>query len=199
MNKYFSRQKESNSLLTHRSYLTGVLIILGQSLLVTFALSGSVSLAGQAEEDKQQQVKIAIVFKISQFVEWPEMTLSNEQFNICVAGKEQSFLSFQALESRTLNNKPIKITYLKDIPRSEPNCQILYLPASSISINSYKKWLNTKALTISDIIGFSEQHGIIELALENERLAIKINLTNARQHDINILSPLLQLSTIVSQ
>ena len=52
-------------------------------------------------------------------------------------------------------------------------------------------------LTISDLNGFSEGGGTVELAKEGSKIRLEINLSAARQHRIKISSQLLKLALIV--
>ena len=54
-------------------------------------------------------------------------------------------------------------------------------------------------LTVSDIPRFANYGGMVELAKDQSRLRLKINLERVKQADITIAAPVLSLATLVTE
>ncbi len=196
---FFLTRFNKSRLLAHFFYrvrIHNIVVKTGSLLLACFISMGNHL---SAAPDEEQLIKTALVYKISKFVEWPESVLSSGQFNICVIGDNLVFSSFKILENRAIGTVPIKVVDLNKSDDLKLSCQILYLSASSVDEQIIKARQEERILTISDLEGFSEQLGIIELSIKDQRVAIKINLPNAQSSGVEILSPLLQLSTVVTK
>jgi hypothetical protein len=78
-------------------------------------------------------------------------------------------------------------------------CQMLYIAQSDSSsyVKSVDNMSQPALLTVSEIPGFIEKGGIIELFREDNRTRFKINLGKARQLGLEISSRLLSLAAVV--
>ncbi len=167
---------------------TGGIIFCG--LLLTSAPAAS-----YADKKDELIVKIALVYKISKFVEWSESDLEQPFFNICVLGDDDVLKGFDILKKRKIKDRAIRIIYFDETHVDAEECRIVYVSAEKAAAS----FPDERILTISDSKNFSHNYGMIEFALKDERMEIKINLKNAKQRGIKILAPLLQVSTIVSK
>ena len=148
----------------------------------------------------EYQVKGAMIYKILSYVEWPADLFSSENspLTICVLGSGPMESAIPLLNGQQQKGRPLmarKITYHEEAKK----CNVMLinsserpqLPALLDKIHPLP------LLTISDLNGFSESGGIIELGKEGNRIRLEINLAAARQNRIKISSQLLKLARIV--
>ncbi len=148
----------------------------------------------------EYQVKAAMIYKILSYVEWPSEILlaENSPLNICVVGSGAMDNVVPALNGQRQKGHPLiarKITIADDAKK----CQVLVINTSErLQLPAIiEKTQQLPLLTISDLNGFSEGGGTVELAKEGSKIRLEINLSAARQHRIKISSQLLKLALIV--
>lgn len=167
--------------------LQGVLFLLSMML-------GGASYAGQMEE---QLIKMALVYKIGKFVEWPAEHKGADRFTICAVGDKQRVAVFKSLENKRMGGLPITISLSADANKSFDHCHILYIDGQLESALSYQQLIGKAILTISDAGGFAERQGIVGLSRQQSKIKIYINLKNGKKQRLIIHAPLLQLSTVI--
>ena len=152
------------------------------------------------------QLKAAFVFRILQFVKWPDEPESDHanKSPIRLCFWHQNSLSEAALKnikSVTVRRRPLHI--IRDVNSYDmTSCHVLYIPARSWQtfddLNSVLRKLDRQAtLTIGDKRNFAEYGGMINLLRRQDRLAIKVNFQEVRNAKLQIGSPLLELAKIV--
>lgn len=145
-------------------------------------------------------LKAALIYKLSQFVTWPQQSV--QSFAICSDADKAVITALKKLEQRTISGLPIRVEPLKSKGGiSLKECQIIYLTKSDPdNVSSVLMQVSHNAvLTISDIKNFSKFGGMIEISSKQQRLHFLINLKAAREASLKIASPLLEISTIVSK
>ena len=148
----------------------------------------------------EYQVKVAMIYNILSYVDWPAELFSTENppLTICVYGNGPLDRVVTTLNGRQQKGRLLtvrKISTGEDVNK----CQVLVINASEKAqiATLLGKIGSAAVLTISDLNGFAEVGGMIELSKERSRIRLEINLTAARQHRIKISSQLLKLARIV--
>jgi YfiR/HmsC-like len=148
----------------------------------------------------EYQIKAAMIYNILSYVEWPvELLLAeNSPLTICIAGSGAMDSVIPALNGQHQKGHPLiarEITTADDAKK----CQVLIINTSErLQLPAiFEKTQQLSLLTISDLNGFSEAGGIVELAKDGTKIRLEINLSAARQHRIKISSQLLKLARIV--
>lgn len=156
----------------------------------------------QSDNTVEYPVKLAFLYNITKFVEWPADAFHdpNSPLVICVVGTDPFRAELeQELRRRSAGGRPI------DLKRVRPSddlrdCQIAFVPAAeekkAVSIAASLKGSST--LTVSETEGFAERGGMINLTVENNNLHFEINLAAARQNRLTISSKVLALARIVN-
>lgn len=160
-------------------------------LLTVFA---NVAHAGQMEE---QLIKMALVYKIAKFVEWPQERKSSGDFMICAVGNKQRVAVFKNLGNKKMAGMPISIRLSSGVDQSFDSCHILFIDALAESAFPFRKIAGKGVLTISDSEHFVEKNGMIGLNRQESKIRIHINLKNSKKERLVIHAPLLQLSTVI--
>lgn len=145
----------------------------------------------------EDKLKVAIVGKIAKFVQWNKPATKN--FSITVLNTKNQFFK-TLLEGKRVNSKPIKVIYINNINNLKDS-DILYISQnSSQNLQSiFKAIKNKNILTISDIRGFAQRGGMIQLYTKNQKLKLRINVSNVKAQNLKIKSSLLRISTLVKE
>lgn len=170
-------------------------IPLGLFLLTFCTLSRA-----EVQTDLEYQLKAALIYKLSKFVNWPEHALREETDSmvICIYGEDPFGKALDKVAERRIHGRPI--TVRRAIEATEaPACHIIYLNPDSRR-DSLQLLENLKLhpiLTISDSPFFANNGGMIEITRKDRTLAFSINAGVARRAGLKLASPLLELATIV--
>jgi hypothetical protein len=150
--------------------------------------------------DEMHLFKAAYIYNFGKLVTWPQGTWQSQDspFTLCTLGQDDVIDALKKLSGRKIKGHPVSIrSFNNNLPSGL--CQMLYIVNSSAK--SYLEALDNVSdpavLTVSEIPGFIEKGGIIELYREDKRTRFKINLGNAHQLGLEISSRLLALATVV--
>lgn len=171
-------------------------------LALVLGLNAMPVAVAQEGGEEARLLKVAFVYNFAQFTRWPEGTLSGEdlRLKLCTVGQDAL-----AAELQRLNDKVIKGYALSVQPvtasQISGRCQLLYVAASEteryggiVADNQ-----GMALLTVSELPGFAQAGGIIELYREEERIRFIINLSAARKAGLEISSRLLRLATVIGE
>ena len=158
-------------------------------------LSGSIA-ASNAEYD----VKAALLFKLSRFISWPESDASALPMTICIYGKNPFGKALNSLQKKASKKYSMEIRHFSNVDQGLDSCHILFI--SQAAARQVKSVLlavsHSPVLTVSDIRLFADSGGMVEFSTKEKRISFRINLQAAKNSDIKLASPLLELATIVS-
>jgi hypothetical protein len=169
------------------------LLVLALALLPLTPEAGA-----QQQQANAAQIKATFLYHFSSFVEWPpgSFTDRNAPLVIGVLGPDPfgAFLD-ELVENEKANGHPITVqrfNNVKDVGR----CHILFIntaqPAEAI-----KALGNRSILSVGDSDNFIRSGGIVRFMLEKGKIRLEINMTAARQANLNISSKLLRLAKTV--
>ena len=149
----------------------------------------------------EYQVKAALLYNFSKFVDWPETSFQNAAAPIIIGilGNDPfgNHLD-RTIKNKTVNGRSLTIHRFKKLDDLTP-CHILFISPSekkhlSEVLDKLKTW---HVLTVSDMKNFSRSGGMINLITEVNRIRFEINIDAADQGGLKISSQLLKLSKIV--
>lgn len=160
--------------------------------VISFLLLYS-SLYGYESEEKLQAV---IIGKIAKFITWEDET--NELFTITILRNQFGSIFNELYENKTIKGKKVVINYITDI-EDVKHTNILYIGdvTSQELENIFTKIENKNILTISNLRGFAEKNGIVQVYFISQKPKLKINLNSAKAQNIKIKSSLLQIAEII--
>lgn len=138
-------------------------------------------------------LKSALVYNFVKFTQWPENSI-NTRIEICyfndlykpgltlVAGKK---IASYSISIRQIDN-------INDVD----TCQLVYIDKSKRDILNrlFLKVQGKPILTVSDIVGFYDEGGMIEITLSDNRLRFLINLDSVNKSNIVLSSQMLKLA-----
>ena len=119
--------------------------------------------------------------------------------DVCIVGDNPfSPELLQALETKTVKKRPIRISILESLS-AQPGCQILFISRSMKDElpDVFQVMGKQPMLLISDIKNFATLGGMIELKRRSNKIEIIINLTVTQSAGLRLKANLLSLARIV--
>lgn len=154
--------------------------------------------AGDADSD-EQLLKTAYVYNFIAFARWPEIGMGGGDgaFLLCTTGPDSQIQSLQSLNDETVGGRPIRVQ-IRDDQRID-DCNALYIGASAYAGMGVllEQASHHPILTISEIRGFADAGGMIQMYRAGSRIRFRINTAEAARADLRFSSRLLDLADIV--
>lgn len=152
-------------------------------------------------EPTEQEVKAALIFNITRFVEWPAGAFSSPGAPLVVAimgNDEVSLVLEPALMQKSVNGHPVEVRHVRTADEAR-KCHVLYVAHSEKKhADAILSALHgTSTLTVAAIEHFAERGGHINLVLEDQRVHVFVNATSAEDSRLKISAKLLSLAHIV--
>ena len=162
------------------------------------AFPRSVDAAAAPSED---QVEAVFVFNFSHFVEWPPQAFAapSDPFIIGILGSDRFGAHLdEVVRGEQINGHPLQVQRFHSLADIE-RCQILFIDRSeSGRISQILAALNGRStLTVSQADGAAEHGVMIQFAVEDSRVRLRINVESARAAGLTISSKLLRPAAIV--
>lgn len=144
----------------------------------------------------EYEVKAGFLYNFARFVEWP--TEQAEEFNLCILGIDPFGAVIDAIEKRDVRGRPVKVIRQR-VFQPDVQCHMAYISHSEQQALAQllADIAQQPILTISDIEGFAEQGGMIELAQYEKRIQFLINHSAARSAGLRVSAKLLELARAV--
>jgi hypothetical protein len=155
----------------------------------------------QSVDNAEYPLKLALLYKFAQFVEWPPDAFPNARspLVVCVVGEDP----FQAdlkeeLRTRSVGSHRVEVAMVKRASDLRA-CHVVFITAAE---KKYARAIVASAraadaLTVGETKGFAQDGGIIRFTIDANKLSFEINLDAARQSRLKISSKLLALAKIV--
>ncbi|OAI20290.1 hypothetical protein A1507_05115 [Methylomonas koyamae] len=154
----------------------------------------------QAEDNElEYKVKAAYLYNFTKFITWPAKT--SPTFNICIIGNDPFGHLLDPLETKTVQDKPIKLIRY-DSAKQARDCDIAYFDnpdqrpeqamAGVLTVGSLKA-----ALTVSSQPFFAESGGMIGFVLNDAKVKLHINLKALKKNGLSVSAKLIEVATLV--
>jgi len=145
--------------------------------------------------DADDSLKVSILEKATQFVSLKE---KGDSVTITVFNNAYGDLFERVFANKQINSKKVKIKYVNSIDKLD-DATILYI--SNVNAENLAEILrrveHKNILTVSDIRGFAEKGGIMQLYIVSQKAKLKINLDAANKEDIKIKASLLRIAEVI--
>lgn len=146
-----------------------------------------------ADDVSEYGMKAVLFYRLSQFVYWSPETRVPVPTVLCVVGKSPFGSAINQL------NQPGAGIDIRIAPADPGVCHLLFISRSEAG--QLDAWLarteSRRVVTVSDIPGFAQAGGMIELPLEGERVAIVINRRAALKKGFEFNAQLLRLARVI--
>ena len=154
------------------------------------------------QSSKEIQVKAVLLFRLTQFVQWPESRFETSESPIVIGilGKDPFGDSLRiAVRGETSQNRPITILPL-DRTEQAKSCHLVFISQSEASrVREITTALAGNAvLTVSDMENFVRGGGgMVRFYTEQNKVNLRINNETARAAGLVLDSRLLRMADIV--
>jgi YfiR/HmsC-like len=163
-----------------------------------WACAAILSMQAQQVKPSEYQVKAAYLYNFGRFIEWPAKVTEagGGSFPICVLGQDPFGPTLTAtLSGETINGKSVVARRIPG-PEEATDCRIVFISASES--DRLKQILASLAdasvLTVSDLPGFSQRGGMVQLTMEGNRVRFEVNLTSTARAGLTLSSELLKVA-----
>lgn len=149
----------------------------------------------------EYQVKAAFLYQFSKFVEWPPQAFRTSQYTICIGMVNGGPMAgaLQSIEGKETKGRRVVVKRF-NTPEELEFCHILYISSAMAGrlTEILDQLKGTSTLTVSDISGFAQRGGMINLITVDDKIQFEINVGAAERANLQISSHLLRLARIVS-
>ncbi len=161
--------------------------------------------SGRAQDSppSEHQIKAAFIFNFAKFVEWPREALPGPSLPMVIGilGDGSFGADFQqALANKVINDRPLLVKEFRQAA-DVTNCHILFISASVLNALGEKERREimenlgrSNVLTIGEAPGFTEDGGMINFVMENNKIRFQINEPAAKKAKLKVSSKLLSLA-----
>jgi len=162
-------------------------------------LNGSIVKA-ESPASPEYLIKAAFLYNFTKFVEWPQEAFKDDlsPINLCILGKDPFGEALNSIRDKRVRGRRLNIKHMNRIEEIS-ECHILFVSASEKEnlkpvLSSLK---NSAILTVSEMEMFTQQGGIINFIVVENKIHFEINPNVARRCGLKISSQLLKLAKIV--
>ncbi len=177
-------------------------LIIAITVIFIFCPGNLKHLHAQIEVTPEYEVKAVFLFNFAQFVKWPDSVFAknNSPLIIGILGKDPfgNYLD-QTVKGEKIKGHPLLVKRYQDENEIGP-CQILFInPPSEDQLKQILDLLKGRnILTVGDSPSFAQAGGIIRFLTVNDKIRFQINLTAAREAELNISSKLLRVAEVIN-
>lgn len=154
------------------------------------------SVVAVAEQPDSRSLIAALNYNFAKYADWPDED-KMQSIELCFF-TERFKQSFAALNGKAIFDKPVAVRQLKDIEQAQ-DCHLVYIDRSERNLlqRLFVFLRHKPILTVSDINGFSDDGGMIEIFRDNNRFRFKVNLSELQSSQLKISSQVLKLAVEV--
>lgn len=180
-----------------KTRFTGMLRIL-RCLTAAYLLCLGMPASADEARVSEYRVKTAFLYNFSRFVTWPAVAMhERSEFSLCVIGSDPFGEQLDKLAGKTVHSRTLVVNRLSSIAMLD-SCHLLYISEDAEPVKVLSVVRDQPVLTVSDVENFTEQGGIIQFKLVQNKVRFRINASAAASAGLNISSKLLSLALDVS-
>ncbi len=146
--------------------------------------------------ESEEKLQAMIIGKIVKFITWEDE--KSKTFTITILNNPFGTTFDELYQGKQIKDKDVVIKYITKIEQIGKT-DILYIAnVTSQELETIlQKVKNSNILTISDLRGFAEKKGIVQVYFASQKPKLKINLESAKEENMQIKSSLLQIADVV--
>ncbi len=193
----FARGRPPRSPKTSRAWPQSVAFL----LIVLLSSACAPSDWAQAEAPGEYQLKAAFLFNFAKFIDWPAASFATPQspFTVCILGTDPfGRVMDDAWQGKIVGDRSVVVERSKDVADTR-HCQMVFVsPSEKHRLQQILSSLRgTNALVVGETEGFAAAGGVIQFALEDDRVRFMINTDAADRAGLKVSSKLLSLARVV--
>ena len=178
---------------TRRGFCTAVLCAL--ALLTPAGSSRAASPSVNESSQLEYRVKAAFLYHLARFVEWPSER-ERGPIVIGVLGKDPfgSILD-STVQGKTVSGRRLTVRRLDAVSEAR-SCHLVFVSSDQRrNLGAVLDQLESSSvLTVSELESFIEEGGMINFAIDEDRVVLDINLDSARRAGLDISSQVLKVA-----
>jgi len=155
---------------------------------------------GEPAGGREYEIKAALLYNFAKFVEWPDEAVpeTSAPLTLCILGDDPFGPALESIDGKTIRSRRLVIKR-PVTARDVSACHILFISSSEEKhLAQILEVLRTSStLTIGEMQGFTQNGGIINLAVESNKVRFEINANAADRAGLKISSKLLSLASVV--
>lgn len=167
-------------------------------LLIMLLILATPNCADAVKQD-EYQVKAVFVLNFAKLTEWPAAPPGDsEPFTIAILGKPPSVTFMTTLKSALIRGAKTSVRHIESAAEAQGS-RLVYISASEghRAAALLKEFRQQGVLTVSDMEGFCEAGGMIQLVRIQNRIGFDVNLTAVRRARLTLSSQLLKLARVI--
>ena len=176
--------------LAGRGHLALLLAVLGLGILRGVAQTGT-----QHEYD----LKAGVLYRIIEYVEWPKEAMANNPgaLQIGLIGQIPFAGALELLNGKSIQGRELIVKQLPDL-QAATTCQVIFISASEKTriAEIVAQMKDRPVLTVSEVDGFAEQGGMVNLLAVKNHIEMEINREVTGRAKLSVSSQLLKLAKV---
>jgi hypothetical protein len=169
------------------------------TIIVLVMLLGFFNLGVIANADKPDARALiaALNFNFAKYANWPTQVAEGEHVELCYFSDSLK-QSFEALNNKSIYDKSVVVNQLSKIEQAHA-CHLVFIEKSERQL--VQRLLvhleNRPVLTVSDVAGFSDKGGMIEIITVDNKFRFKVNRGQLNKADLKMSAQVLKLAVDV--
>ena len=146
----------------------------------------------------EARLKAGIVFNLARVVDWPESSAAGVPFVIGLVGADDSDPALRDLDGKDVHRRPCVVRDPLSA-QAAADAQIVYVSQSQqADVTALLGLLAGRpVLTVSEIGGFCEAGGMVQLRRDRNRIVLRVNRQAAEAAGLHLSSELLKVAELV--
>ena len=168
----------------------------GSALLATFLLGAWLASPCRADLS-EDQAKTSLIYNLTKFVQWPQSP-ADKMLNVCVYREDTIISTLLTLRDKTSKGLGLRIQRV-DTTEESRGCHVLFIGrGEQTNLRLLSRALRGQdTLVVSDIPDSAALGAMVEIFLDNRRIAFKLNKGTADEANLKLSSQLLSLAKVV--
>jgi len=163
--------------------------------IVYFLLIFSISINVFAYES-ENKLQAVIIGKVAKYIHWT--TPEEETFTITVLNNQFGSLFDEVYEGKRIKNRVVRVQYIHNIEELHTTDILFISQADRYKIDEILEYLQGKnILTVSNIRGFAQKGGCLQLSFFEQNLKLKMNTECMHKKGLKVNNALLRVVEIV--
>ena len=174
-----------------------------QSLLVGSMLAALLAQSPASAQivDREYKLKAAYLYKFATYVQWPEhaFATADAPFVIGILGPNPVGNDLRKIAAvKTIAGRRIKIENYQT-PEEIRECHILFMPRgldAELRRSAVKRLSGRGILFVGEDAGFLENGGVVDFAIQENRIRIHISQSAYERERLNVSAQLLRIAVV---
>jgi len=158
--------------------------------------------AAAAERYDEHVVKLAFLYKLSLFIEWPAVDTAEpadaQPLHLCLYQAPLFSQGLDFLSTKQVRGRPLSVTQATQLDKLK-DCHILFIGRNATpELPAILESLGQQVvLSVGETADFTKQGGVVALLEEDSSIEVELNITAAKKLGLTVDPRLLQFATLV--